>query len=59
MGVGSPVGPYVSSITVRIAFSGLPSACITITSRVMVMQMSQLAPWLVKVTAPSGCRSAT
>jgi hypothetical protein len=59
VGVGSPLGPYVSSIAVRIAFRGLPSACIAITSRVMFRQMSQRAPWLVKVTAPSGCRSAT
>jgi thiol-disulfide isomerase/thioredoxin len=31
--------------------SGLPSACIAITSRVMLRQMSHLAPWLVKVIA--------
>jgi hypothetical protein len=57
--VGRPIGPYFSSIAVRIAFSGLPSACIAITSRVMSRQMSHLAPWLVNVMAPSAWRSAT
>jgi hypothetical protein len=47
--VGSPIGPYVSSIALRIACSDCPSACMVITSRVMFRQMSQRAPWLVKV----------
>jgi hypothetical protein len=59
VGVGSPIGPYFSSIAVRIAFRGLPSACIAITSRVMSWQMSQRAPWLVKVMVPPDRRSAT
>jgi hypothetical protein len=59
VGVGSPVVPYVSSIAVRIAWSDFPSACIAITSRVMLRQMSHLAPWLVNVMAPFAWRSAT
>jgi hypothetical protein len=53
------MGPYFSSIAVRIAWSDCPAACMAITSRVMFRQMSQRAPWLVKVMAPFGSRSAT
>jgi hypothetical protein len=42
--VGSPLGPYVSSIAERIACNDFPSTCIAITSRVMFRQMSQRAP---------------
>jgi hypothetical protein len=57
--VGSPIGPYFSSMAERIALSGFPSLSIAITSRVMLRQMSHFAPWLVKVIAPSARRSAT
>ncbi len=59
VGVLRPYFPYVSSITVRIARSGFPSACIAITSRVMLRQRSHMPPWLVKVIDPSASRSAT
>jgi hypothetical protein len=58
-GVGG-LGPkmlYFWSMVVRIARSDLPSACLAITSRVMLRQMSHVAPWLLKVTWPSGRRS--
>ena len=38
----------------RMAASGLPSAFIRITSRVMSRQSVQVAAWLVKVTRPDG-----
>lgn len=59
VGVLRPYFPYFSSITVRIARSGFPSACIAITSRVMLRQRSHMPPWLVKVIDPSASRSAT
>jgi hypothetical protein len=53
-----PYWPYRWSIAARITESDLPSAFIAITSRVMLRQMSHLAPWLVKVMRPPGSRSA-
>lgn len=44
VGVLGPNLLYCWSITARTAWSGLPSACMAITSRVMFRQMSQVAP---------------
>jgi hypothetical protein len=59
VGVLGPNVLYCWSIAARMARSGLPSACMVITSRVMLRQMSQVAPWLVKVMWPPDSRSAT
>ena len=57
--MGSPIGPYFSSMVERMALSGVRSFSIAITSRVMLRQMSHLAPWLINVIGPSERRSAT
>jgi hypothetical protein len=54
VGVLGPYMPYFWSIPARIVRSGFPSIFIAITSRVMLRQMSQPEPWLVKVMRPSG-----
>lgn len=50
MGVGAPNLTYFASMAARISASGLPSAFIRITSRVMSRQSVQVAAWLVNVT---------
>lgn len=44
---------YFASIWARISRSGLPCLPSSITSRVMLRQSVQVAPWLVYVTVPS------
>jgi len=51
-----PYLPYFPSMYERISLSDLPSALRSITSRVMLRQMFQVAAWLVKVMRPSSYR---
>ena len=48
--MGLPIRPYLASISRRFCATGVPAACILTTSRVMSVQIPQVAAWLVKVT---------
>ena len=48
--MGLPTFAYFASIALRISLTGVPLPCISITARVMSVQMPQVAAWLVNVT---------
>ena len=50
VGMGLPTLPYFASMSRRICARGVPARCCDITSRVMSVQMPQVAAWLVQVT---------